>query len=483
MIPQYIGRSALIGSLLFTLLMMVAPLAAEQGKTEREIRAAELTRVVRDAIANDIAQLGGAKIGKLATHLDVTIPDKTYSCLCRTYPRSGHVGVKAEGGECHFSGLGSWTEPLPGGGSDWQGCIGSNTPEGETDLFGAVTDELANGTVDLGYSGGMHYGLKVMDYRRDCLPTPPHASADEYEAANMKQVGIYQALSKPMRVALRDTLYEKANAIADGESDPCNAAIASKLYMDGQEGRFVLDVAADAVWQLKRPQVVDYVEGLAQEYARWEGQGGAVDPSNAFVKIADHDPSLADQAVQLHKFFSGLSTTASLLMTVKEQYEIRGRNAQHNAAFELFQSTRDAKPEEIEAIRSQLNDEITKEQANVARLMEERQKALTKLWQSHYDASDKAVQLQMEKRRQQQSGRIVEFTQRERNRDLDYERARVNMEADFRDRIGEVSTRIGTLMLKDHAMEEYRLPLAKDGCEAFIEARKKAGLCPGAVKG
>ena len=36
------------------------------------------------------------------------------------------------------------------------------------------------------------------------------------------------------------------------------------------------------------------------------GQGGAVDPSNAFVKIADHDPSLADQAVQLHKFFSGL---------------------------------------------------------------------------------------------------------------------------------------------------------------------------------
>ena len=117
---------------------------------------------------------------------------------------------QAEGGECHFSGLGLWTEPLPGGGSDWQGCIGSNTPEGETDLFGAVTDELANGTVDLGYSGGMHYGLKVMDYRRDCLPTPPHASADEYEAANMKQVGIYQALSKPMRVALRDTLYEKA---------------------------------------------------------------------------------------------------------------------------------------------------------------------------------------------------------------------------------------------------------------------------------
>ena len=99
MILQYIGRSALIGSLLFTLLMMVAPLAAEQGKTEREIRAAELTRVVRDAIANDIAQLGGAKIGKLATHLDVTIPDKAYSCLCRTYPRSGHVGVKAEGAE------------------------------------------------------------------------------------------------------------------------------------------------------------------------------------------------------------------------------------------------------------------------------------------------------------------------------------------------------------------------------------------------
>ena len=48
----------------------------------------------------------------------------------------------------------------------------------------------------------------------------------------------------------------------------------------------------------------------------------------------------------------------------------------------------------------------------------------------------------------------------------------------LRDRIGEVSTRIGTLMLKDHAMEEYRLPLAKDGCEAFIEARKESRSLP-----
>lgn len=181
--------------------------------------------------------------------------------------------------------------------------------------------------------------------------------------------------------------------------------------------------------------------------------------------------------MKLHKFFSDLSTKVSLLKTVKEQYEIRGRNAQHKAAFELYQDTRDATPEAIEAIRSQISSEITVEQGHAAQLMEARQKALIDLRLKHYDANNKAVQLQMEKRRQQAAGKIVEFTESEINRDLDYERARVNLEADFRDRIGDVSTRIGTLLLKDRAMEEYRLPLAKGGCEAFIEARKNAGLC------
>lgn len=463
--------------LLLFALMGTMPAAAEEAKTARDLRAAELTRVVQDAIATDTAQLGGEKISKLADRLEVRIPDKAYSCLCRTYPRVGHVGVTAEGGECHFSGLGSWTEPLPSDGSAWQGCIDSNTPEGERDLFGAAMDQLAAGTPDLGYTGGMHYEVKVMEYRRDCLPTPPHASAQEYETASMQQLGIYQALSKPMRVALRDTLYEKANAIADAEGNPCDAAIASKLYMDGEEGRFALDLAVDAVWQLKRPQVVDYLEGLAQEYAKWDVQRGVADPSLSFEELSKRDPALADQGVKLHKFFSDLSTKASLLKTVKEQYEIRGRNAQHKAAFELYQDTRDATPEAIEAIRSQISSEITVEQGHAAQLMEARQKALIDLRMKHYDANNKAVQLQMEKRGQQAAGKIVEFTQSEINRDLDYERARVNLEADFRDRIGDVSTRIGTLLLKDRAMEEYRLPLAKGGCEAFIEARKNAGLC------
>lgn len=463
-------------SLLFAF-MVAMPAVAEEAKTVRELRAAELTRVVRDAIATDTAQLGGEKISKLADRLEVSIPDKAYSCLCRTYPRSGHVGVAAQGGECHFSGLGSWTEPLPSDGSAWQRCIGSNTQEGERDLFGATMDQLAGGTPDLGYTGGMHYEIKVMDYRRDCLPTPPHASAKEYETANMKQLGIYQALSKPMRVALRDTLYEKANAIADSEGNPCDAAIASKLYMDGEEGRFALDLAVDAVWQLKRPQVVDYLEGMAQEYAKWDAQRAVADPGLPFEALAQKDPALADQGVKLHKFFSDLSTKASLLKTVKEQYEIRGRNTQHRAAFELYQNTRDATPEAIDAIRSQISNEVTVEQRNAAQLMEERQKALIDLRLKHYDANNKAVQLQMEKRRQQGAGKIVEFTQSEINRDLDYERARVNMEAEFRDRIGDVSTRIGTLLLKDQVMEEYRLPLARNGCEAFIEARRNAGLC------
>ena len=470
-------KSSGTGWLLLFALMGTIPAAAEEAKTARDLRAAELTRVVQDAIATDTAQLGGEKISKLADRLEVRIPDKAYSCLCRTYPRVGHVGVTAEGGECHFSGLGSWTEPLPSDGSAWQGCIDSNTPEGERDLFGATMDQLAAGTPDLGYTGGMHYEVKVMAYRRDCLPTPPHASAQEYETASMQQLGIYQALSKPMRVALRDTLYEKANAIADGEGNPCDAAIASKLYMDGEEGRFALDLAVDAVWQLKRPQVVDYLEGLAQEYAKWDAQRGVADPSLSFEELVKRDPALADQGVKLHKFFSDLSTKVSLLKTVKEQYEIRGRNAQHKAAFELYQDTRDATPEAIEAIRSQISSEITVEQGHAAQLMEARQKALIDLRLKHYDANNKAVQLQMEKRRQQAAGKIVEFTESEINRDLDYERARVNLEADFRDRIGDVSTRIGTLLLKDRAMEEYRLPLAKGGCEAFIEARKNAGLC------
>jgi hypothetical protein len=233
----------------------------------------------------------------------------------------------------------------------------------------------------------------------------------------MQQLGIYQALSKPMCVALRDNLYEKANAIADGEGNPCDAAIASKLCMDGEEGRFALDLAVDAVWQLKRPQVVDYLEGLAQEYAKWDAQRGVADPSLPFEELA------------------------------------RKRSGTGRSS------------------------EITVEQGHAAQLMEARQEALIDLRSKHYDADIKAVQLQMEKRRQQAAGKIVEFTQSEINRDLDYERARVNLDADFRDRIGDVSTRIGTLLLKDRAMEEYRLPLAKCGCEAFIEARKNAGLC------
>ena len=98
-------KSSGTGWLLLFALMGTMPAAAEEAKTARDLRAAELTRVVQDAIATDTAQLGGEKISKLADRLEVRIPDKAYSCLCRTYPRVGHVGVTAEGGECHFSGL------------------------------------------------------------------------------------------------------------------------------------------------------------------------------------------------------------------------------------------------------------------------------------------------------------------------------------------------------------------------------------------
>ena len=461
--------------------LTVGSLHAEEGRSAREQRAAELTRVVRDSVADDIAQLGGEKIGQIATRLEVTIPDQAYSCLCRTYPRSGHVGVKAEGGECHFSGLGSWTEPLPSGGAAWQGCLGASGSQEGADLFGAAIGEVAGATPQLGPSGGMRFEVKVMEYRRDCLPAPLHASAREYEAANMKQVGIYQALSQPMRVILRDTVYEKANAIAESEAERCNAAIASKLYMDGQDGqdgRFALDLVADAAWQTYRPQYVDYAEQLAQEYATWSHGPGPLDGTGAFIDLATSDPPLAAKAAGLHKYYADLSTKVSLLKTLRQEYETRARNAQRMAAYELFQATRDATPAAVGDIRAQLKQELTTEQANVARLMEERQKALRALYERHFDANNRAVALLMEKRAQQQRGAIVELTEAERKRVSDYEWARVKMEAGYRDRIGEIGTRIGTLMLKDQVLEEYRLPLARDGCVAFIEARRKAGRCP-----
>lgn len=461
-------------------LLAAGPLhAQEPAPTAREQRAAALTQVARDSVADDIAQLGGEKIGQIATELNVTIPDRAYSCLCRTYPRSGHVGVKAEGGECHFSGLGSWSEPLPSGGDAWQGCLGGPGDQDGADLFGAALEQVAGAAPQLGPSGGMRFEIKVMEYRRDCLPAPTHASAQEYEAANMKEVGIYQALSQPMRVMLRDTVYEKANAIAESEAQRCNAAIASKLYMDGQEGRFALDLVADAAWQTYRPQYIEYAEQLAQQYAKWSSDSTAVqDASGAFFDLGKVDAPLAAKLAGTHKFFSDLQTKASLLKTLQEQYETRAQNAQRMAAYELFQNTRDASPAALESLRDQLNREITAEQANATKLMKERQQALRKLYQSHFDPNNKAVALLMEKRQQQQRGAIVEFTPAEAKLASDYEWARVKLEADYQDRIGDTNTRIGTLMLKDQVLEEYRLPLAREGCEAFIEARRQAGLCP-----
>lgn len=96
---------------------------------------------IRKRIEDRLSKLNRDKLDALMAHVGREPPKDFYGCLCGTYWRAGHVGVRYQDGKCHFSGFGEWDEPLPNDASTWASCVDTQRYDDGSSLVDVLAGE------------------------------------------------------------------------------------------------------------------------------------------------------------------------------------------------------------------------------------------------------------------------------------------------------------------------------------------------------
>lgn len=438
----------LLRTLLPFLAISIANIAAGQGqKPEGATPANGTGDTFASEIAGELSQLNRAKLDALLGHIGKASPAGFYDCLCSGKWHAGHVGVGYDGakGECRFSGLGTWHEPLPDRPGPWVGCADAKRyPDGRSlgeaisatlrppmpDIDpGKLSDSTLGLTPPSGFASASRLREAMNGFQRACLPV----------ADNLGEL-----LDDTSRIANRNEIYEQALRIIDeAKPDTCEGAYAAKLFLQSQSGLYAGEIAVSALQEFVIPDDVDRTEGGAKGIELILRRAGRVSGMIGTL--------------------GALKDTFEVSKLFKEQYQNAQGNAQAAAAFQAFQSTRGASAEKIAAEVSGINAAL-----------------LAKTRQIEADEVEKAARIL---RLQPTVPRPAspERAPGDAAKWADFDSAQRGIVSEFDDRKAAILFEMAGLQMKLKAVRDLRGPLAAKGC-ASVMAELAKGCNGGTAK-
>jgi hypothetical protein len=315
-----------------------------------------------------LSRLNAPKLDKVLQEKGRATPTALYDCLCSTAPRTTGVGVRYKDGACEFAGYGVWREPLPQKLESWRLClrqtkfgdglsvsdvfasqIGGRRPEPVDSLPDVRPPDAVKGaSLELEPTPAL-LKSKLAEFERQCLPTPG------------KVENLFQASATSE--FLRENVYHGAyGLIRQNEANVCEAAIASKLYLQGQAGMYPSEIAYKAMMELTfnpdDPDKVDMAENAAKL-------------AEHFKKIAGLSPVIG--------VVGNASDFASIGATFIEQYNVSKGNAQARAAYEAFVASRGWPKERLASEIGTLGDAIKSRLKDIELIEREKAEAIIRL--------------------------------------------------------------------------------------------------------